>query len=114
MARTLPQHDFLKNTQTLRAGQPVRLERMLEAWVGAGYVPTTIVVEPGQFARRGGIVDVFPTAAEQPVRVELFGDDVETLRQFDPATQRSGERLAEVVSGPRARRCRATSIRRGA
>src|SRR3970282_1674211 len=53
MARTLPQHEFLKNTQTLRAGQPVRLERTLEAWVGAGYIPTTIVVVSGQFAPRG-------------------------------------------------------------
>ncbi len=100
MARTLPRHEFRQHTHTLRAGQPVRLERMLETWVGTGYAPTTIVVEPGQFARRGGIVDVFPAAAEQPVRVELFGDEIETLRQFDPATQRSGERLAEVAIVP--------------
>jgi transcription-repair coupling factor (superfamily II helicase) len=102
MSRTLPRRDFLGNTGTLEVGQRLRVEKTLEAWVGAGYLPASIVTEPGQFARRGGILEVFPLAAEQPVRLELFGDEIETLRRFDPATQRSGEHL-DVVAIPPAR-----------
>jgi transcription-repair coupling factor (superfamily II helicase) len=100
MWRTLPRRDFLANTHTIKVGQALRIEKALEGWVGAGYRPATIVVEPGQFARRGGLIDIFPAAAEQPVRIELFGDEIETLRRFDPATQRSGERVQSVTIGP--------------
>ena len=47
---------------------------------------------PGQYALRGGILDVFPPEIERPLRIELFGDDVESIRRFDPATQRSSTR----------------------
>jgi transcription-repair coupling factor (superfamily II helicase) len=100
MWRTLPHRDFLTNSRAIKVGQALRIEKALESWVGAGYVPASIVVEPGQFARRGGIVDIFPATAEQPVRIELFGDEVETLRRFDPATQRSGDRVQTVTIGP--------------
>ena len=72
----------------------------MESWVARATSPASIVVEPGQFARRGGILDIFPASAEQPVRLELFGDEIETLRRFDPATQRSGERIQSVTIGP--------------
>src|SRR5919108_1862152 len=65
MSRTIPKRDFLAHTRSLKPAQPLRLEKMLEAWVGAGYSPATIVTEPGQFARRGGIIDVFPAAGTQ-------------------------------------------------
>ena len=100
MSRTMPQRDFLANQRTLKVGEPVRVEKLLESWVGAGYTPASIVVEPGQFARRGGILDIFPAASEQPVRLELFGEELETLRRFDPASQRSGERLERITIGP--------------
>jgi transcription-repair coupling factor (superfamily II helicase) len=100
MTRTLPRRDFLANTRTLKAGQPVRLEKLIETWVGVGYTAETIVVEPGQFARRGGIVDIFPMADELPARIELFGDDIETIRYFDPATQRSGASMESLTITP--------------
>jgi transcription-repair coupling factor (superfamily II helicase) len=100
MWRTLPQRDFLANTRTIKVGQALRVEKALEAWVGAGYRPATIVIEPGQFARRGGIIDIFPATSDQPVRIELFGDEIETLRRFDPATQRSGDRVQALAIGP--------------
>jgi transcription-repair coupling factor (superfamily II helicase) len=100
MSRTLPQRDFLANTRALKVGQPLRVEKTLESWVGAGYRPASIVTEPGLFARRGGIIDIFPLAAEAPVRLELFGDEIETLRRFDPATQRSGDRLEGITIPP--------------
>jgi transcription-repair coupling factor (superfamily II helicase) len=100
MSRTLPKRDFAANTRTLKVGQPLRVEKTLEAWLGAGYVNATIVTEPGQFARRGGILDVFPAAADEPARIELFGDEIDTLRRFDPASQRSGERVEVVTITP--------------
>src|SRR6266511_3221562 len=65
-----------------------------------GYEPVPEVSEPGHFSRRGGIVDVYPAGAERPVRIELFGDDVETIRTFDPVTQRSQEVMESVVILP--------------
>ncbi|MBL8057159.1 MAG: hypothetical protein JNK29_10700, partial [Anaerolineales bacterium] len=97
---TLPRREFLIHTRTIQAGQTVRLEKLLADWVAIGYEAQSLVVEPGQFARRGGIVDVFPMADEQPVRLEFFGDEVETLRRFDPATQRSGAKLDSVTITP--------------
>src|SRR5437762_2906 len=100
LTRTIPKRDLLANSRDLKVRQPFRLEKMLEAWVGAGYVSESIVVEPGQFARRGGIVDIFPLAEDFPVRLELFGEDIETIRRFDPATQRSGEAVEQVTVTP--------------
>jgi len=100
MMRTVPRHEFLRHTRTLRVGQSVRLEKLLASWLDIGYDAQTIVVEPGRFSRRGGIVDIYPMADEQPVRLELFGDEIETLRRFDPTTQRSGEKVDRVTITP--------------
>jgi len=61
-----------------------------------GYERTVMVESPGQFAVRGGILDVFPSNAERPVRIELFGDEVDSIRAFDPDTQRSTAMLDTV------------------
>ncbi|MEE9277405.1 MAG: transcription-repair coupling factor [Dehalococcoidia bacterium] len=73
----------------LRTGDRLAVEPFLAALDAAGYRAQAVVDEPGTFARRGGIVDVFPPTADLPLRIELFGDAIESLRQFDPATQRS-------------------------
>ena len=85
MFRTLPPRAFKLGTRTLRRGQAVNLDQLLEAWVGFGYESTTTVLAPGEFSRRGGIVDVYPPALARPVRIEFFGDEVDSLRAFDPA-----------------------------
>ena len=100
MTRTLPRAEFLANTLTLKAGEQLRLEAQLERWVGLGYSAETIVVEPGQFSRRGGIIDIYPLADDLPARLELFGDEIDTIRRFDPATQRSGETTSTVTITP--------------
>jgi transcription-repair coupling factor (superfamily II helicase) len=64
------------------------------------YRPEAVVEEPGTFSRRGGLIDVFPPNLSQPVRMELFGDEIESLRQFDPATQRSEGRIEQFVLVP--------------
>ena len=89
MARTLPRRDFLKALRTIKIGQIIQPEELLRAWVSLGYEHTNIVVSPGQFSRRGGILDVWTTSSDQPVRIEFFGDEIDTLRRFDPASQRT-------------------------
>ncbi|HEV2107231.1 MAG TPA: transcription-repair coupling factor, partial [Thermomicrobiales bacterium] len=66
-------------------------------WLASqGYEPVALVQEPGTLARRGGILDLFPPGADQPVRIDFFGDEVDTIRCFDSSTQRSTEHLGEL------------------
>lgn len=102
MYRTLPPRAFKLGTRTLRRGQSISLNQLLEVWVGFGYESTTTVLAPGEFSRRGGIVDVYPPALPRPVRIEFFGDEVESLRAFDPATQRSLDTLDQISITPAA------------
>jgi len=97
---TLPLRQFRLGTRTLRVGQSLDLEKRARRWVGLGYEPVSVVEEPGQFSHRGGILDVFPPAEPGPVRIELFGDQVESIRRFDPATQRSQVYLEAVTVTP--------------
>src|SRR5438093_10691747 len=85
--------------RTLRIGTGDRLDRelLLDALEQAGYERAETVVEVGQWSVRGGIVDVFSPAHASPARVEFFGDDVESIRLFDPTTQRSVSPLDELV-----------------
>ncbi len=88
---------------SLRRGETVDVDALLAHLRSVGYQSADVVEMPGEFALRGGILDVYPPEAERPVRAELFGDEVESLRQFDPATQRSlsnAEVLDEVVLLP--------------
>ena len=89
LTRTLSPRQFAESSLRLVPGQPLQLERLLEALLGIGYEPANLVVEPGQLSRRGGILDLWPPASAQPVRLELFGDEVEALREFEQASQRS-------------------------
>ena len=86
--------------QEIRVGDRFEVGETLTRWIDGGYEPTTAVDEPGQFSRRGGLVDVWPTGAEQPLRIELFGDEIDSLRPFDPATQRSSGRLTVATLLP--------------
>jgi transcription-repair coupling factor (superfamily II helicase) len=88
--------------RTLRIGVGDRLERelLLEAFETAGYERVETVVEVGQWSVRGGIVDVFVPSHPSPVRLEFFGDDVESIRRFDPTTQRSTDALDELLVLP--------------
>jgi len=100
MARTLPRRDFLVSTRNIRVGQDARPDELLRRWVDIGYEPADVVVEPGQFARRGGIVDIWPVVEALPTRLDFFGDELDTLRRFDPATQRTVEKLETLLVTP--------------
>ena len=98
--RTLGPHQLPTEPLTLQRGRRLSQERVLRALVDLGYEPTMEVGGRGEFARRGGIVDVFPAGQPLPVRVEWFGDEVESLRAFDPADQRGVGAVDEAVLLP--------------
>jgi transcription-repair coupling factor (superfamily II helicase) len=100
MQPTLPPRELRLGTRTYRLGQHISLEQTLDRWVGSGYEPTSVIQEPGTFSRRGGIVDVFSPQMRHPIRIELFGDEIDSLRTFDPATQRSLERVDQFTLIP--------------
>ncbi len=80
-----------RHTRALRTGDTLDPEELVRWLVEGGMTRREVVELPGEFSRRGGIVDIFPNDAELPVRLEFFGDQLESLRWFDPATQRSRE-----------------------
>ena len=100
MTRTIPRRDFLSNTRTLRIGQRIDPDELTRSWVDIGYEYANIVVQSGQFSRRGGILDVWTTGEDQPVRIEYFGDEIDTMRTFDPATQRTVDQRTTVTITP--------------
>ncbi len=103
MQRTLPPEIFAEHCMTLQHGAEVpggQPEQLIRRWLDMGYTPMSVVTEPGAFSHRGGILDIFPMSSENPVRIELWGNTVESLRSFDPATQRSLEALTDMIITP--------------
>ena len=100
LQKTIGPAEFRDGVRTLRAGDRVAMKELLRLLYTLGYEPTSVVEAPGTSSHRGGIVDVFPPASPRPVRVELFGDEVESLRLFDPATQRSEEKVPSITLTP--------------
>jgi transcription-repair coupling factor (superfamily II helicase) len=82
--------------QVLRRGEEVDVETLITHLESVGYTRMDIVEMPGQFTRRGGILDVYSPEADRPVRFEFFGDEIESIRKFDPETQRSAAPLDEA------------------
>lgn len=100
MVRTLAPVQLRSLTRTVRLGQDLELNEFASYLVGAGYESGSIVSAPGTFSRRGGILDLWPPACESPMRVELYGDRVDSIRLFDPASQRSHEPVSELQAVP--------------
>ena len=98
--RTLPRETLFSTALTLSVGARVEPEDLCARLVAAGYSRGTLVEGVGQFSVRGGIVDVYSPAADLPVRIEFFGDEVDTMGAFDPVTQRRTENVEELVILP--------------
>ena len=98
--KTLPVREMRAALRQIRQGQAFDLNKMLATWVGLGYESAAVVEAPGQFSRRGGIVDLWPPNLRKPLRIELFGDEVDSLRTFDPSTQRTLARISQAWIGP--------------
>jgi len=81
---------------TAKVGAPLDLEALTEFLARNGYQRVGTVMEPGEYAVRGGIVDLFPAGAPSPVRFDLFGDDVEAIRRFDALSQRTIENVESI------------------
>ena len=87
--RTLSRDVMDARSLRLRPGQELAPQALVDALLAAGYERTDLVVDPGSFAVRGGIVDLFAPGSRDPVRLDWFGDEVDSMRHFDPETQRS-------------------------
>ena len=81
---------------TLKRSEEADIEVLTAHLASVGYTQMDLVEMPGQFTRRGGILDVYSPEADRPVRIEFFGDEIETIRKFDPETQRSQSGLDET------------------
>ena len=88
------------NLIRIKAGDTINVTELLSKFVDYGFERTDFVYEPGQFALRGGILDIYSFGNEKPYRVELFGNDVDSIRIFDPETQLSERRLLQVTIIP--------------
>src|SRR5215469_372341 len=86
--------------RTLRRGESFDLDNLLGHLNTVGYAAADVVEMPGQYALRGGIIDVYSPEAERPVRIEFFGDEVDSIRRFDPASQRSSHPTDEALLLP--------------
>ncbi len=98
--RVPPRTAFAGQSLSVKTGDSLDVSFLVEVLVASGYGRTDTVMEPGEFATRGGIVDIFPSGEGEPVRLDLFGDEVENIRRFDPATQRSSDKLDALVLRP--------------
>jgi len=87
--KVAPPHVLDKVSVSVSKGDTLELDTLKERLVDQGYNPTRFVDEPGDFAVRGGIFDVYPFAGEYPIRLEFFGDELESIREFDADSQRS-------------------------
>ena len=100
LQRLLPQEEFISATFRLRAGDELPLSAFVDYCLQWGYRRVPLVEEKGEISVRGGIVDLFPPLARHPLRVEFLGDGIETMRSFDPASQRSLDTCEEIMVLP--------------
>ncbi|HKP31812.1 MAG TPA: transcription-repair coupling factor, partial [Chitinophagaceae bacterium] len=84
------------NIISIKAGDSIDVTGIMDKFVNYGFIRTDFVYEPGQFALRGGILDIYSFGNEKPYRVELFGNDVDSIRIFDPESQLSERKLLQV------------------
>ena len=100
LRRTMPR-DILANSHVgVQVGNEMDLDEFVEHLVRMGYERTDVVDRHGEFSRRGGIVDVYASSEDDPLRIELFGDEVESIRYFDSSTQRSTEKIKSTLILP--------------
>ena len=98
--KTMPAAELAARGLVITKGQTIDREQIAKVLVDGGWTRTPVVDEPGTFALRGGVVDVYAPLAPHPVRIELFGDEVETLRWFDAESQRTLREVDRVVLHP--------------
>ncbi|HAW47392.1 MAG TPA: transcription-repair coupling factor, partial [Roseovarius sp.] len=97
----LPARDVLRESAfAAEVGERIDEKALRDFLVRMGFVQAPTVTEPGDYALRGGIIDIYPPGEAGPVRLDLFGDVLDGVRRFDPASQRTTEKLARVELAP--------------
>jgi transcription-repair coupling factor (superfamily II helicase) len=100
LQRLPPRESIRRSLRPLAAGQRVDMKGLIERLSSAGFVRTGTVMEPGEYAVRGGIVDIFPPGRINPVRLDFFGDTLESIKSFDAETQRTKQIVQKLVLMP--------------
>ncbi len=100
LMNTLPPAMLMDNMVQLSTGMQIERDELIRVMIGSGYTASPAVMEPGDFSLRGGIVDVFAPGSFEPIRVELWEDEVESIRGFDPGTQKSTRVLQQALIPP--------------
>ncbi|MEZ4798568.1 MAG: transcription-repair coupling factor [Flavobacteriales bacterium] len=98
--KVVTQQEMAKNTFDIEVGHKISLEFVDEIFQDFGFEKVDYVYEPGQYAVRGGILDVFSFSYDHPYRIELFGDEIESIRKFEPATQLSVAKMTKATVVP--------------
>jgi transcription-repair coupling factor (superfamily II helicase) len=100
MQRVVPQRMIAEASLALKPGQILPGDKLQTFLIANGYARTGTVVDSGDFAVRGGLIDIFPPGHEEPVRLDFFGDTLESIRTFDPQSQRSTNQLTSLTLNP--------------
>jgi transcription-repair coupling factor (superfamily II helicase) len=98
--RVPPHEAFAGASMELKTNGTVQPEKLAQFLEAHGYGRAGTVMEPGEYAMRGGIIDIFPAGEADPVRLDLFGDTIESIRVFDPSTQRSADKRDRLTLRP--------------
>jgi len=93
-------HHFTSAWHKLKLGADIEPLSLIHRWQGMGYKLESVVEVPGNISRRGGIVDIYPPTSELPARLEFFGNTIDSIRLFDPVSQRSLKAVSQVDIGP--------------
>lgn len=100
LLKIMPKDAFIDTLEYIEAGEEVARENLIAKLESGGYQRTSLVEEMGDYAIRGGIVDIFPPLYSQPIRLEFWGDCIDSMRYFDPLSQRSTGHLQEMILLP--------------
>ncbi|MFB0556666.1 MAG: transcription-repair coupling factor, partial [Dehalococcoidia bacterium] len=100
ISKTIPQEDFATSCHVLRQGMTAEPLELLRRWQNMGYEMEDMVEVPGQLSRRGGIIDIFPVCSQSPARIEFWGNQVESMRLFNPENQCSTKPISSLTITP--------------
>ena len=98
--KTIDRETFVSSSHRLRRGAQVDLDELVDRWRRMGYQLEPTVYAPGFASRRGGILDIYPIGSDLPARIELWGNEIDSIRLFDPETQRSTDIVDSVLVSP--------------
>lgn len=100
MTKTVDRRSYLKGIRILRVNQEHNLDRLIHDLVQIGYEAVSVVLEPGKFSKRGGLLDIWLPSCTEPYRIDFFGDEIESIHSFDPQSQRNLKPFDSVRIAP--------------